>query len=148
MIFRKWGGGVKGRLELFRKFIRFGRDRLPLVLCVTIIWFKGEQIWATQSGSYIFFSQEKNDPLRGRKQGRGTLIGGRWYGLCSSNSLSLSHTTQYNTCHTCIIITSKLMSEELIMCYQVLNLIARLLCVPVKGNVLICAVFFRLWKQP
>ena len=30
MIFRKWGGGVKGRLELFRKFIRFGTDRLPL----------------------------------------------------------------------------------------------------------------------
>ena len=24
------GGGVKGRLELFRKFIRFGRARLPL----------------------------------------------------------------------------------------------------------------------
>ena len=24
MIFRKWGGGVKGRSELFRKFIRFG----------------------------------------------------------------------------------------------------------------------------
>ena len=32
MIFRKWGGGegVKGRLDLFRKFIRFGRDKLPL----------------------------------------------------------------------------------------------------------------------
>ena len=29
MIFRKWGGGVKGRLELFRKFIRFGRGMLP-----------------------------------------------------------------------------------------------------------------------
>ena len=24
------GGGVKGRLELFRKFIRFGRVKLPL----------------------------------------------------------------------------------------------------------------------
>ena len=24
MIFRKWGGGFNGRLELFRKFIRFG----------------------------------------------------------------------------------------------------------------------------
>ena len=31
MIFRKWGGGVNGRLELFRKFIRFWRDRLPLL---------------------------------------------------------------------------------------------------------------------
>ena len=30
MIFRKWGGGVNGRLELFQKFIRFWRDRLPL----------------------------------------------------------------------------------------------------------------------
>ena len=34
MIFRKWGGGVKGRLELFRKFIRFGRATRPLVLCI------------------------------------------------------------------------------------------------------------------
>ena len=25
--FRKWGGGIKGRLELFRKFIRFGCAR-------------------------------------------------------------------------------------------------------------------------
>ena len=31
MIFRKWGGGgVKGRLELFRKFIRFGIFTRPL----------------------------------------------------------------------------------------------------------------------
>ena len=33
MIFRKMrggGGGVKDRLELFRKFIRFGRERRPL----------------------------------------------------------------------------------------------------------------------
>ena len=30
MIFQKWGGGVKGHLELFRKFIRFGRGMLPL----------------------------------------------------------------------------------------------------------------------
>ena len=30
MIFRKWGGGIKGRLELFQKFIRFGRAALPL----------------------------------------------------------------------------------------------------------------------
>ena len=31
IIFRKWGGGgVKGRLELFRKFIRFGAVGLPL----------------------------------------------------------------------------------------------------------------------
>ena len=29
MIFRKWGG-VTGRLELFRKFTRFGRVTLPL----------------------------------------------------------------------------------------------------------------------
>ena len=28
--FPKMRGGVKGRLELFRKFIRFGRARLPL----------------------------------------------------------------------------------------------------------------------
>ena len=28
--FPKMRGGVKGRLELFRKFIRFGRGRLPL----------------------------------------------------------------------------------------------------------------------
>ena len=35
MIFRKWGGGVKGRLELFQKFIRFGMAALPLkgVVC-------------------------------------------------------------------------------------------------------------------
>ena len=33
MIFRKWGGGGgKGRLELFQKFIRFGRVILPLSL--------------------------------------------------------------------------------------------------------------------
>ena len=32
MIFRRWGGGgVKGRLELFRKFIRFGRADRPKV---------------------------------------------------------------------------------------------------------------------
>ena len=31
-IFRKRGGGVKGRLEIFRKFIHFGVDRLPLLL--------------------------------------------------------------------------------------------------------------------
>ena len=33
MIFQKWGagGGVKGRLELFRKFIRFGKGMLPLL---------------------------------------------------------------------------------------------------------------------
>ena len=32
--FRKWGGGVKGRLELFRKFIRFGNvRRCPLFWC-------------------------------------------------------------------------------------------------------------------
>ena len=31
MIFRKWGGlGVKGRLEFFRKFIRFGTVTRPL----------------------------------------------------------------------------------------------------------------------
>ena len=30
MIFQKWGGGVKGRLELFRKFIRFGDAICPL----------------------------------------------------------------------------------------------------------------------
>ena len=32
--FPKMRGGVKGRLELFRKFIRFGRGRRPLVPCV------------------------------------------------------------------------------------------------------------------
>ena len=38
MIFRKWGG-VNGRLELFRKFIRFGGDKLPLVsLERLVIW--------------------------------------------------------------------------------------------------------------
>ena len=41
MIFRKWGGGVKGRLELFRKFTRFGGGRLPLSaeLIATLILF-------------------------------------------------------------------------------------------------------------
>ena len=29
------GGGVKGRLELFRKFIRFGRGKFPLVLMIS-----------------------------------------------------------------------------------------------------------------
>ena len=31
MMFRKWEGGVKGRLELFQKFIRCGGAGLPLV---------------------------------------------------------------------------------------------------------------------
>ena len=31
MIFPKMRGGVKGCLELFREFIRFGRGMLPLV---------------------------------------------------------------------------------------------------------------------
>ena len=31
--FPKMRGGIKDRLELFRKFIRFGRGRLPLYLC-------------------------------------------------------------------------------------------------------------------
>ena len=36
MIFRKWGGGVKGRLEIFRKFIRFGGAIRPLPLyCIS-----------------------------------------------------------------------------------------------------------------
>ena len=36
MIFRKWGGGgIKGRLELFQKFIRFGRAALPLAFQIT-----------------------------------------------------------------------------------------------------------------
>ena len=26
-----WGGGVRGRLEVFRKFIEFGTDSLPLL---------------------------------------------------------------------------------------------------------------------
>ena len=30
--FPKMRGGVNGRLELFRNFIRFGRDRIPLDL--------------------------------------------------------------------------------------------------------------------
>ena len=30
MILRKWGGRIKGILELFRKFIRFGECKLPL----------------------------------------------------------------------------------------------------------------------
>ena len=30
MIFRKWGGRVKGRLELFRKFIRFDDAICPM----------------------------------------------------------------------------------------------------------------------
>ena len=31
------GGGVKGRLELFRKFIRFGEGMLPLHLSQKIV---------------------------------------------------------------------------------------------------------------
>ena len=33
------GGGIKGRLELFQKFIRFGEGRLPLVSFV-LGWLK------------------------------------------------------------------------------------------------------------
>ena len=29
IVFRKWGGGVRGRLEVFQKFIESGRDSLP-----------------------------------------------------------------------------------------------------------------------
>ena len=32
IIFQKWGGGVKGRLEFFRKVIRFGTATRPLSL--------------------------------------------------------------------------------------------------------------------
>ena len=32
IIFQKWGGGVKGRLEFFQKFIRFGSGTLPQVI--------------------------------------------------------------------------------------------------------------------
>ena len=35
IIFRKWGGGVKGRLEFLRKFLRFGSGIHPLVV---ILW--------------------------------------------------------------------------------------------------------------
>ena len=45
------GGGVKGRLKLFRKFIRFGGGRLPLPSAgclqieVVVLWFsRGENI--------------------------------------------------------------------------------------------------------
>ena len=36
MIFRKWGG-IKGRLELFQKFIRFGIAALPLHITPYVI---------------------------------------------------------------------------------------------------------------
>ena len=35
------GGGVKGRLELFRKFIRFGRVKLPLAVLYVRILYPG-----------------------------------------------------------------------------------------------------------
>ena len=44
IIFRNEGGGVRGRLEFFRKFIRFGGPRRPLgKLCpkLMIFLFKG-----------------------------------------------------------------------------------------------------------
>ena len=44
IVFRNEGGGVRGRLEVFRKFIRFGGPRRPLgKLCpkLMIFLFKG-----------------------------------------------------------------------------------------------------------
>ena len=37
--FLKWGGGVEGRLEFLRKFIRFGSTTLPLILNFTYFNF-------------------------------------------------------------------------------------------------------------
>ena len=49
MIFRKWGGGgVKGRLELFQKFIRFGRGMLPLWNCYNGIAASAVQDWISK----------------------------------------------------------------------------------------------------
>ena len=46
-------GGVKGRLELFRKFIRFGRGRLPLLWHPFLLVTPYHQVTGTTGSSLI-----------------------------------------------------------------------------------------------
>ena len=53
--FRKWGGGVKGRLELFRKFIRFGRGKFPLSREEKVVVRKSRQTTLSQRWILLVF---------------------------------------------------------------------------------------------
>ena len=58
MIFRKWGGGIKGgikgRLELFQKFIRFGRAVLPLIT----------NEWMNELLMVYYYNNHKTDDIK------------------------------------------------------------------------------------
>ena len=50
LIFRKWGeGGIKGRLEFYRKFIRFGTATRPLGTVENAYMYRTHPIWIVES---------------------------------------------------------------------------------------------------
>ena len=58
--FPKMRGGVDGRLELFRKFIRFGRGRLPLLWHPFLLIAPYHQVTGTTGSSLISWLMIKN----------------------------------------------------------------------------------------